>query len=78
MNEPVYFVTRVPPMAGLAVMALRLAEQRMGYGPFVGEFENPAYFLELRKHLDRFSENWVLFSREYYNIIDRIARGEKP
>jgi hypothetical protein len=78
MKEPVYFVNRVPPMGGLALMALRLTEQRTGYGPFVGEFENPATFLEPRKHLDRFPEDWLQFSREYYSIIDRIARGAKP
>jgi hypothetical protein len=65
-------------MLGLATMAARLAEKRTGYGPFQGEWENFAEYMEPRRHLRRWKPYEVAFSREYYQIIDRITRGEKP
>jgi hypothetical protein len=59
-------------MYGLALMAARLAYQRTGANPLYAE---PDLFVprdELRPN------DGCAKSREYYNICDRIARGEKP
>jgi hypothetical protein len=65
-------------MHGLAMMAAQLAEKRVGYGPFQGQRENFGSYMEPRRNLRRYARDWMQFSREYYRIIDRIARGERP
>jgi hypothetical protein len=57
----------LPPMGGLALMALELAAKRAGYVP--------THLLK-RKDYDLFL--FAPASRHYYEILDRIERGEKP
>lgn len=65
-------------MMGLVLMAAELAELRAGYGPRDSNFDNVGLFLATRRELRKFKPDEVTFSREYYQIIDRIERGEKP
>jgi hypothetical protein len=65
-------------MLGLAKMAAGLAEQRVGYGPMDSNYTDLGAYLCARRELREFDAIEVTFSREYYRIIDRIARGEKP
>lgn len=57
----------LPPMGGLAVMAMELACKRAGYSP--------------THWLKRADSKWLEFapaSRRYYEILDRIERGDAP
>ena len=65
-------------MLGLALMAARLAEKRVGYGPSEAEWTNLGTYMEPRRALRRWEPDELAFTREYYRIIDRISRGEKP
>ena len=57
----------LPPMGGLALMALELASKRAGYTP-----------THLLKRTDSDLFMFAPASRHYYEILDRIERGEKP
>lgn len=75
MNDvaPMAEENNVPPMGGIAIMAIELAEWR-----------NPAlqgFWTRNRiPPCDRDQVNPYIHpvSAEYYRIIDRIARGERP
>lgn len=56
-------------MLGLALMAVDLAVKRTGYGGPQG--------VSPRSNVQR-SPRFFAFSAEYYRIIDRLSRGEKP
>lgn len=60
-------------MIGLAFMAWQLANSR-AFIPYARRFE------PLRRAVVEAPDNAGLYpvSREYYRIIDRITRGEKP
>jgi hypothetical protein len=65
-------------MLGLALMAAKLAEQRVGYGPMSSNFGNVGEYLCPRSVLPQYTPDLIPFSCEYYAICDRITRGEKP
>lgn len=58
---------------GMAILALRLAATRAGYSSVVGYRAAPT---PRQIALADPARNRV--SAEYYNIIDRVARGETP
>lgn len=74
----------VPPMGGLAIMAAELAGKRVplsgyrfgGMTSGVDQF-SPTERARAKAHELR-PGGAPLTSSEYYRIIDRIARGEKP
>lgn len=69
----------VPPMVGLALMAGRLANTRRGSNPDIGGVWVQDRGRPVMKPLSRGDLlTPVLPSGEYYRIIDRISRGEKP
>jgi hypothetical protein len=76
----------LPPMGGLAIMAAELAGKRCPSGVFwspfggmttvAGQF-NPSTREACARH-EQTKGSLPLTSSEYYRIIDRIARGQRP
>lgn len=70
--------TVMPPMGGVALLACKLAYER-AYGPGTWQCWTP----DVRPERWSAPESWPApgptpANREYYAIIDRIARGEAP
>ncbi len=63
-----------PPSMGLLRMAARLALRRVGSWWTPEQYEDFGFMgRDQAAHA-----SWAVASREYYAILDRIARGEKP